>query len=368
MMEQSLFINFLALVAVAYLYFVVKLLRGWQLFVADNKPTALTKKGISVVIPFRNEAENLANLLQSLEALDYPKQNFEVILVDDASIDAGPEIVNDWLAKTEVTTRIVLAVGSGKKAAQAQAVKLARFEVIACTDADCHLPTDWLTQINNCFQNEKVALSFGPVTFGGDGHPFQKLEFLSLIASTMAMLKVGWPVMGNAANMAFTKKVFLASEEALQKVPTASGDDVFLLHHVTKSGAKIETHKAIATTQPQPDLSTLLSQRLRWAAKARHYQQTSAIVVGALVLSINALMLAGGLAFLFGATLPWTFWLMVAVKWVMDFILLWRSASFFEQKLKPHIFLLQEILNVVYVPGVAVLSQLVRFSWKGRRY
>ncbi len=368
MMDQSLFINFLAIVAVAYFYFMLKLLRGWRLFVADTKPTFQTKNGISVVIPFRNEAENLVTLAQSLETLNYPNQHFEVVLVDDASIDAGPEIVDQWLAKTRLTARMVRATEIGKKAAQAQAVKLAKYEIIACTDADCRVPTEWLTQINSCFQNEKVALSFGPVTFSGDGHPFQKLEFSSLIASTMAMLKAGWPVMGNAANMAFTKEVFLASEEALLKMPTASGDDVFLLHHVTKSGAKIETHKAMVTTLPQPELYSFLSQRLRWAAKARYYQQTAAILVGALVLGINALMLVGGLAFLFGAALPWTFWLMVTVKLVMDFLFLWRSATFFEQKLKPHIFLLQEILNVVYVPVVAVLSQLVRFSWKGRRY
>ena len=174
--------------------------------------------------------------------------------------------------------------------------------------------------------------------------------------------------MGNAANMAFRKEVFLSAEEALHKVPTASGDDVFLLHYVTKLGKKIGTFKALVTTLPQPDLKTFLSQRLRWAAKARYYQQRTALFVGALVLGINVLLLAGLLALLFGAHLPWAFWILVSVKWIFDFALLKRSAGFFNQKLQLHIFLLQEILNVVYVPVVALLSQIMHFTWKGRRY
>ena len=41
--------------------------------------------GVSIVIPFRNEANNLPDLLKSLEAQNYPKDQLEFILVDDHS-------------------------------------------------------------------------------------------------------------------------------------------------------------------------------------------------------------------------------------------------------------------------------------------
>ena len=368
MMGQEQLMNFLVIVAAAYLYFMVKLLRGWRLFTSEKKGESQLLNKISIVIPFRNEAQNLPNLFASLELLDYPKLDFEVLLLDDHSTDEGAKIAKEWIAKTNLAARLISAKGEGKKAAQSEGVSLASYSLIACTDADCEVPPDWLRNISASFLNQETALCFGPVTFSGDGHQLQKLEFSALIASTMAMLKLGWPVMGNAANMAFRKEVFLSAEEALHKVPTASGDDVFLLHYVTKLGKKIGTFKALVTTLPQPDLKTFLSQRLRWAAKARYYQQRAALFVGALVLGVNVLLLAGLLALLFGAHLPWAFWILVSVKWIFDFALLKRSAGFFNQKLQLHIFLLQEILNVVYVPVVALLSQIMHFTWKGRRY
>ena len=49
----------------------------------------------SIVIPFRNEAENLNNLLKSLYKLNYPKHLFEIICVDDdSSVDSVKIITN----------------------------------------------------------------------------------------------------------------------------------------------------------------------------------------------------------------------------------------------------------------------------------
>ena len=43
------------------------------------------KTSFSIIVPFRNEAENLPSLLESFSKLNYPNELFEVILVDDAS-------------------------------------------------------------------------------------------------------------------------------------------------------------------------------------------------------------------------------------------------------------------------------------------
>ena len=55
------------------------------------------KTKFSIIIPFRNEIENLLDLLQSLSELNYPKNLFEILLVDDASEDDSVEIINTFI-------------------------------------------------------------------------------------------------------------------------------------------------------------------------------------------------------------------------------------------------------------------------------
>ena len=51
------------------------------------------KTSFSIIVPFRNEAENLPKLLHTISLLDYPCDLFEVILVDDGSTDNTENIV-----------------------------------------------------------------------------------------------------------------------------------------------------------------------------------------------------------------------------------------------------------------------------------
>ena len=51
----------------------------------------------SIIIPFRNEAENLSRLLLSIAALNYPKSMFEVILINDESEDQSVHIIEKFI-------------------------------------------------------------------------------------------------------------------------------------------------------------------------------------------------------------------------------------------------------------------------------
>ena len=55
----------------------------------------------TIVIPFKNEAENLNALLQSIISLNYPGSLFEVILVNDDSNDSSTEIISDFMNKSK---------------------------------------------------------------------------------------------------------------------------------------------------------------------------------------------------------------------------------------------------------------------------
>ena len=357
-------------IAIAYVWWASNVFRGWNEYTKRKSKQPIEILGISIVIPFRNEAKNLYDLLESIATLDYPKERLEVILVNDNSDDNGVEIINEWNANSSFQVKLVQAKFAGKKAAQYNGVKAAQFNIVACTDADCVIPKKWLINIASSFQNPKLKLVFGPVGFIGVGHKFQRLEFLSLIGSTMAMLQNSLPVMGNAANMAFRKESFFVAFPNLELRKTTSGDDVFLLHEVAKERAAIGVlagRDSVVKTKPQENLRALFSQRLRWASKASLYRNKVAISVALLVFFVNVLAMLLAIGSFFFANALYGFLMLMLVKITADFVLIKRFSSFYNEKMSLVNFLLLELINLIYIPVIAIASQLLGFTWKGRK-
>src|SRR5258705_10890645 len=69
---------------------------GWNAFPDFTGRDQIMNTAISVVIPARNEEKNIAGLLKALEEQVYPKDLFEVIVVDDHSSDRTAEIVQQF--------------------------------------------------------------------------------------------------------------------------------------------------------------------------------------------------------------------------------------------------------------------------------
>jgi len=84
-------------ITILYLILISWFVFGFNKIQEFKKETAIQTTTFSIVIPFRNEAENLPELLKSLSNLEYPKDLFEVILVDDDSEDDSVEIIRKIL-------------------------------------------------------------------------------------------------------------------------------------------------------------------------------------------------------------------------------------------------------------------------------
>ena len=245
-----------------------------------------------------------------------------------------------------------------------------RHEIIACTDADCELPVNWLQDINRVFAQEQVRLAFGPVAFDPIPRPLMALEFLALIGSTMGMLARDQHVMGNGANMAFRKQAYLYALERMDGSSSPTGDDVFFLHAMARGKARIETlpPSALVRTDSPASLSDFVQQRIRWASKGRHYRSLSTVLLAMLIFSINALLLITVLGALF-LLLPWKpFFILFLGKSVVDVVLLKRFAKTFDQPMNDGHVLQQQLLNMFYIPTIAVLSTFRSYTWKGRKY
>jgi cellulose synthase/poly-beta-1,6-N-acetylglucosamine synthase-like glycosyltransferase len=104
----------------------------------DEKPRHLD--GVSILVPAHNEEMVIEHTVKSLFELDYPKDKLEVLVVDDASSDRTPEIL-DGLCHKYPGLRVLHTTkadggGKGKAAALNRAIPLTKFELIAIYDAD----------------------------------------------------------------------------------------------------------------------------------------------------------------------------------------------------------------------------------------
>lgn len=114
---------------------------------------------VSVVVPVRNGAATLGALLDSLLALDYPSDRLEIIVVDNASTDDTPDILERYAPRV----RSVREPKRGASAARNRGVAEAKGEVIAFTDADCVVDPRWLRGGLPLLHRERVGVVGGRI-------------------------------------------------------------------------------------------------------------------------------------------------------------------------------------------------------------
>ncbi len=330
----------------------------------------------SIIIPFRNEAENLPGLLKSIELLNYPREMFEVLFVNDDSSDVFKEIITLYQQKLNILLiDNIRKSTSPKKDAIETAVKKAKYDYILTTDADCIVPEQWLFNYNAFITIERPEMTVGPVAYKTDRsflQQFQSLEFLSLQGSTIGAFGIKKPFMCNGANLCYRKRAFLSVDGYAGNESIAGGDDIFLMEKMLKNFPGeikyLKSKEAVVYTRPQPDFKSLKDQRIRWAAKTGSYTNAFGKIVGMLVFITNLYLI---LLFLLAAfhQVSWQhFGVAFLIKYNVDFALLFRSANFFDQQKILSKYLISSVLYPPFVVCIAVLSFFKTFNWKGREF
>ncbi|NRD21862.1 glycosyltransferase [Winogradskyella litoriviva] len=339
------------------------------------------KTEFSVIIPFRNEAKNLPKLLESIEKLNYPKNRFQVILVDDNSDDDSVGIIKNIIATNKKFSQIsdikILqnnrVSNSPKKDAISSAIKLAKFNWIITTDADCILPKYWLDIFDEFIQLNNPNCIVAPVTYHGKAsffNRFQTLDFLSLQGATLGSFGIKNPTLCNGANFAYLKSEFMAVNGFVGNDNISSGDDVFLLEKFIKTNAKkvryLKSKQAIVSTNPAENLELLINQRLRWASKTSKLNNWLTKLIGLIVVLANLVCIAFiPLVLLNFVTLKIAISLFI-IKFSIDFLLLFKSSRFFKQESFLFSFIISSALYPIFNIGIFFLSFFKSYRWKGR--
>ncbi|MFV5684840.1 glycosyltransferase family 2 protein [Flavobacterium sp. GB2R13] len=329
------------------------------------------KTKFSIIVPFRNETENLPILLDSLSKLNYPMKLFEVILVDDESDERFQ--VSDFRFQVSIIKNIRIS-NSPKKDAIVTAMQIVNTNWIITTDADCTVSKNWLLALDNYIQFHDVTMIAGAVTYDCDDsflHHFQQLDLASLQGATIGSFGIKKGFMCNGANFVYTKSFFQELNGFNGNDRIASGDDVFLLQKaIAQFPEKVHYLKSennIVITKPLNDWKSLFYQRVRWASKTSSYQSRFGKGLGLLVFGGNLCLVLGSSFWIFGFVSFPNIFLLFALKFTVDAVLIYK-ANHFLNKSKISYLILSSFLYPFFSTGVALYSLFGKYEWKGRTF
>lgn len=335
---------------------------------------------LSIIVPARNEAHQIPFLLDSILKQNYNKQFFEVIIVDDASTDNTSEVIKSFISKHADLNIKLLRIEEDifnptfKKNALTNAINIAEGELIITTDADCVFGPDWLESIANYYSVNQFKFIIGMVAYHNDSNVFMKmqhLEFLSLIATGIGSLRMGYPIMCNGANLIFQKKVFIDIDGYKSDKNIVSGDDVLLMLKVKKYYGKssisyLIDKKSIIYTSASTTLNEFVNQRIRWASKAKFYRDFPILIVAIIVFLYNFLI---GLCFVSAIiSVKYIYYALslLLIKSIIDFPILYLISKYINRKDLLLYYLPLQFLYFPYVLIIGVLSFIKPYKWKGR--
>ena len=246
-----------------------------------------TNTNISIIVAAKNEQINLIPLFNSLEGLDYPKENYEVIFIDDNSTDSTYEILTD-LTK-EISNYKVLTADNkkyeGKRGALQIGIENSIFDNIIITDADCEVSSGFLKSYSGHFNlGNKFIFGVAPYT--------QNKSFVNSIACfdnfwvhllTCSFANYGIPYSAAARSMGFDKTTFKQVGGYKSTTETLSGDDDLLLREVVKNKLKvgiITNKNAFVFSKTKSRIKELIQQKSRHTSTSNYYTKKVKFALG----------------------------------------------------------------------------------------
>ena len=219
---------------------------------------------VSIVVPVKNGAAKIKDLLDSLMRIDYDREKLEIIVVDGNSTDTTKEIVSKYPVK------LVMEEKTGVNVARNTGIKNSSGEIIAFTDHDCVVPENWVKAIVRSFQDPQVGCVGGKILRYTD-------DFLSCYADESLV-----PVMRIFKKKTIISRIksplyypvgcnFAVRREAIEKVGffderfTYGFDELEFAERICGEGYKIVlTPEVMVKHKHRSTLSELLKQTFRY--------------------------------------------------------------------------------------------------------
>jgi cellulose synthase/poly-beta-1,6-N-acetylglucosamine synthase-like glycosyltransferase len=351
---------------------------GWHRF-PESESTTHHNLTFSVIIPVRNEAGNVQELVRCLEKQSYPMLFFEVIFVNDHSTDGTYPKLVEIAEKSDLRLSIltlpeIKGTVSHKKAAITLGVENAKGDIILMTDGDVKMGKDWILGFADMFSRYESKLISGPVMMSGEGfiEEIQCIEFASLIGTSAALFYYNRPVMCNGANLAVRKDAFLEVSGYEGTHHMISGDDEYLMYKVYKRYPAdvlfLKSFRSTVWIRPMSRFRDFLEQRIRWSGKWKKHINRNATFLAVYIFLVHVsflfLLVSGLLKFIPYCTVI----IIWVLKMIIEYIFFRQLFNFWKLKLKLLPIISCSLLYSIYAITFGILSNLRGYAWKGRQY
>jgi dolichol-phosphate mannosyltransferase len=165
---------------------------------------------VSIVVPVRNEADNIAPLIAEIGAALDGRWNYEIVYVNDGSTDGTAERLKAAMAERKNLRQLRHAVSTGQSAAVRSGVRAARGAIVATLDGDGQNNPAFLPALISAIEQggKRTGLAAGQ-RVGRKDTGFKKFQSRAANAIRSAILHDGTRDTGCGLK-AFRREVFLA--------------------------------------------------------------------------------------------------------------------------------------------------------------
>lgn len=235
----------------------------------DYEPT------VSIIMSCFNEGQDVYNTLVSLAQINYPKNKFVVIVIDDCSTDDS----YDWILKAAAEHSCIRPfknkTNMGKHRNVLAGAAMTKSEIILCTDSDLIYEKDVLTQLVQSFSDEKIGAVGGVVGVKNSNKNIMTrwqtmIYHYGFNLWKMPEIKLRTVFCISGCLFAIKRKVFEIIRPKIEErnwfgIEVKGGEDRYMTHQVLMAGYDtiVNTDARCYTTAP-PSLKQLFMQQLRW--------------------------------------------------------------------------------------------------------
>lgn len=305
--EEYIFIYVLAGAAFLqifyYLFFFIRLA-----FIKKEESDSVKPDPVSVIIAARNEEDNLKTFLPKV--LAQKGVRFEVIVINDCSVDDTEDIVRDFAKQYDnfsySTVKENKSFEGGKKFAITMGIKKAQFDNLVFIDADCYPSSKhWLKNMALGLMKRNIVLGYGPYKKGkGLLNKLIRMDAFFIGLQYITFAKAGFPYMGVGRNMAYKSHLFFDNKGFASHRGLKSGDDDLFINEVanSKNTTTVLNKDSVTFSIPEKSVKDWVFQKRRHLTTAKKYRFLHKMILG--LLSFSLFMFYGALI----VTLIFTNW------------------------------------------------------------
>ncbi len=239
----------------------------------EKKPSKKDKKlparypTVSMLVPCFNEEKTLGATIESLLAMEYPKQKLQVMVIDDGSTDSTGVIAQKYAADFPTQVRFFQKENGGKYTALNLGIERSTGEIIGCLDADSFVAPDALIEAVKMFESDPTTMAITPAM-----QVYKPRRILELMQSVEYTFGIFYKKMFDnlSAINVLPGPFSLYRREVFDKIGVFrhahNTEDMEIAFRMHANKLRIvNAHNSYVYTTVPKTIRTLLRQRTRWS-------------------------------------------------------------------------------------------------------